>query len=300
MRCALRHALRPENQADRTEDIHQVRVHCKRLRALLRLLKPVSDPAIIERENTRLREAARALATFRDAFVAGETLKRVFEDTAPRRMKQVSVLLGVKNARPKRRGDLTMAFDHLATALRHAAAAVRALPLKARGWDALAPGLERSYARACAAFQKCQQGGHRRRYGERFHEWRKRIKDLAYQLEFLENMEPATLKRLRKDFRRLGTLLGDDHDLIVFAEHVNQRERQYTHLATFRPVHKRLRTRLKALRAKEFALAHPLLAKKPEVWIEHLAGLWQQWKKTPPPSASGTTPPAGAPAATPV
>jgi CHAD domain-containing protein len=274
-RHALRHIEHPAS-ADRTEDIHQVRVQCKRLRALLRLLRPVANSRLIIRENARLRDTAQALSAFRDAFVAGETLKRVFEDTAPRRVREAFLILGVDGRAPKGAAKLETAFENAAVALRRTLAVVRELSLKARGWHALEPGLERSYRRARTDFHECRE--HEHQFSDVFHEWRKRVKDLAYQLEFLDNVDPLVLKRLRKEFRRLGTLLGDDHDYVVFARHVRQREQQYQHLATFQPVRKRLRSRLKELRGREFAIAMPLFADKPEIWVARLSGQWQRWK----------------------
>ncbi len=276
IRDAVHHCEHPED-ADRTEDIHQIRVQCKRLRALLRLLKPVTDEKIIAEENTRVRDAARNLADFRDAFVAGETLKRVFDDAAPRRVRDAAVLLNVRPGGARHKGDLAAILENLARDLRRVQTTVRKLPFATRGWGALAPGLERSYRRARTSFQKCHKHQHKH-FAETFHEWRKRVKDLAYQLEFLDNMDRGVLRRQRKECRRLGTLLGDDHDYVVFAEHVRDRERHYEHLATFQPVRKRLRRRLKELRAREFALAFPLFADEPEMWIAHLEGLWQKWK----------------------
>jgi CHAD domain-containing protein len=274
-RFALQHIEQPDDD-DRTEDIHQVRVQCKRLRALLRLLKPVTDEGLIARENARLRDAARALSEFRDAYVAGETLKRVFEDSSPRRMRDAAVLLGVKRDR-KPKGNLETALVDFARDVRQVMAELRKLPIAARGWAALAPGLQRSYQRARKSFQKCRKhgGGY---HGDAFHEWRKHVKDMTYQLEFLDNLGPGDVKRQRKDFRRLGTLLGDDHDYVVFAAQVGEREKHYQHLASFQPVRKRLRRRLKELRAREFALAGPLFSDSPEEWIARLAACWMHWK----------------------
>src|ERR1700734_3953485 len=57
------------------QDIHQVRTTIKRLRALLRLIRPAVDPAFFNRENARLRTAAGLLSFARDAEVARESLK---------------------------------------------------------------------------------------------------------------------------------------------------------------------------------------------------------------------------------
>jgi len=151
------------------------------------------------------------------------------------------------------------------------------LPISSRGWYALAPGLELSYRRARRDFERCEKrgAGH---LGECFHSWRKRVKDLGYQLELLENLPADEIHPLRKDIRRLGTLLGDDHDYLVFADQVRQRENHYLGLANFRPVRKKLKRRLKDLRAKEFAIAHKFFADKPRLWIARLATWWKVWK----------------------
>jgi CHAD domain-containing protein len=271
------HRIEQPKKADRTEDIHFVRVQCKRLRALLRLLKPVADVEAVQRENLRLRDAGRALSGFRDAFVAGETFQRVFEGAAPRHMRDASRLLGVKPAPTKSKHDLDHALKECAKTLHHIADEFRQLPISARGWTALAPGLARSYRRARKDYAKCldRGAGH---LGATFHEWRKAVKTLGYQLEVLENLESKELHQLRKNFRRLGSLLGEDHDLVVFAEHVREREKNYAGLANFRPVRKRLRRRLKELRAKEFDLARKLLADKPRLWIRSLSDIWTLWK----------------------
>jgi len=271
------HRIEHPKKADLTEDIHQVRVQGKRLRALLRLLKPVTDVEAVKRENTRLREVGRSLAGFRDSFVAGETLKRVFEDTAPRRMKDAARLLGVKPHAAKSKEDLALALKNAAKSLRRTADEFRKLPFSTRGWAAIAPGLENSYRRARADYKRCTKhgAGH---LGDCFHDWRKRVKDLGYQFEILANVSADEVHRLRKDFRRLGALLGDDHDYLVFATHVREREEHYADLANFRPVRKRLKRRLKTLRAREFALARKLFAEKPRIWITRLYDWWRMWK----------------------
>lgn len=264
-------------KTDRTEDIHQVRVHGKRLRALLRLLQPVTDVEAVKRENARLREVGQSLSGFRDTFVAGQTFQNIFEDAAPRQMKDAARLLGVKPHSAKSKDDLTTALKVAAKSLRRTADEIRRLPISARGWAAIAPGLEKSYRRARRDYKKCAKhgAGH---LGACFHEWRKRVKDLGYQLEILSNLPDQEVQRLRKDFRRLGALLGDDHDYLVFAERVREREAHYEDLANFRPVRKRLKRRLKELRAKEFALAETMFADKPSIWITRLFDHWRGWK----------------------
>ena len=60
--------------SDRVEDLHFVRVTIKRLRAILRLIRPAIKRRAFDRENVRLRTAARGLSISRDSDVARQTL----------------------------------------------------------------------------------------------------------------------------------------------------------------------------------------------------------------------------------
>ena len=55
-------------------------------------------------------------------------------------------------------------------------------------------------------------GAYERREETAFHEWRKRVKDLGYQIQILRDLWPPVLEELRKDLKKLGDLLGEEHD----------------------------------------------------------------------------------------
>jgi CHAD domain-containing protein len=59
------------------QGVHLVRTTIKRLRALLRLIRPAVNPAFFNNENARLRSAAGLLSFARDAEVARGTLKKL-------------------------------------------------------------------------------------------------------------------------------------------------------------------------------------------------------------------------------
>ena len=71
-----------EPSREREEDLHQVRLAIKRLRAILRLLRPLVSKTFFKRENARLRSAARRLARLRDLAVARRTLEQVTDELA--------------------------------------------------------------------------------------------------------------------------------------------------------------------------------------------------------------------------
>jgi len=53
---------------------------------------------------------------------------------------------------------------------------------------------------------------------ERFHTWRKRVKDLLYQSQLLTGTELGVRKKHIKALDRLAEMLGEHHDLSVFEE----------------------------------------------------------------------------------
>jgi len=102
------------------------------------------------------------------------------------------------------------------------------------GWQKLAiPQLERVEARllkwpfegltwkqVCGAVAKIYKRGQRGLaktitdpHPEKFHSWRKRVKDLWYQLRILQPLNRAVLTEMAHDADVLGELLGDEHDL---------------------------------------------------------------------------------------
>src|SRR5580765_95868 len=71
---ALWQRSRPSDEA-----MHQVRKDLKRARAALRLLREAVGEAAYARENHELRDAARPLASVRDATVALEAVREMLE-----------------------------------------------------------------------------------------------------------------------------------------------------------------------------------------------------------------------------
>ena len=59
---------------DPSEDVHSVRTTIKRLRTILRLIRPGITKTVFERENLRLKEVAHRLSLARDRQVARHTL----------------------------------------------------------------------------------------------------------------------------------------------------------------------------------------------------------------------------------
>src|ERR1043165_2279192 len=65
------------NDQPRTEIVHDIRKRFKRIRAVVRLVRPELDKATFRKENDSFRDAARPLAAVRDAKVVVEALDKL-------------------------------------------------------------------------------------------------------------------------------------------------------------------------------------------------------------------------------
>ena len=110
--------------------------------------------------------------------------------------------------------------------------------------------------------------------GERFHDWRKRVKYHRYHLELLAPLWPRQLKGRRKEVKALGDLLGEEHDLVVLeatlAGGADGSGEAGVQLA------RELSTRRRAeLRAAMRPLGQRLFAEPPKALARRFATYWQ-------------------------
>jgi len=200
---------------DPVEAIHDARKRIKKTRALLRLARPGLKRKAYKRRNRALRDAGRGMSGSRDADVLAETVDLLAERYAERYPKTffagVRQPLAMHAQALRREAD---AGEHVA-ALRELAD--DEWPLRDLDSDALAESLERTYARGRDAFARAD----RKPTTTNLHEWRKRVKDLWYQQKLLEDTWPGVMKAQAKEAKTLSKLLGEDHDLAVLSERVD-------------------------------------------------------------------------------
>jgi CHAD domain-containing protein len=243
-----------EGEIDRmaaARTVHETRKALKRLRALVRLIKDELPEGEFERENVTLRNAGRRLAGARDGEVMVSTLERLLK-RHPRKLGRRGSLATLHDRLAAERDRAAVsALLGDSSARRELIGEVRALRSRVLQWRladrpgmAVAePGVRRIYGQGRRRYRRAARaGGDRTRA---MHEWRKRVKDLRYAAEILDRSGPGDGKharhgrrgrRGRRRVRRgrettrihrlarradaLGEVLGEDHDLAVFAERV--------------------------------------------------------------------------------
>jgi CHAD domain-containing protein len=197
------------------EKIHQVRTRCKKLRALLRLVRPCLGELYV-RENASFRDAARELSPLRDAqsvLDAYDALLARFEGEVARRT-FAAVRRGLgrrKRRRARELTDLRRRLDQVSGLLEDARERVDTWPIDATGADAWRGGFEHTYRRARQAMAVAYDSP----TPEHFHAWRKGVKDHWYHTRLLRPLWGKALGARAGAGEALGEMLGAHHDLAV-------------------------------------------------------------------------------------
>ena len=197
-RGTVRHvALEPE------EALHDFRKSVRRARALVSLLRPALGRTAAAGLSGELRAAFQSTGALRDADILIATLRSVASDDPSRPI--VERALAQEQARDGARAAEALAAGN--RVLRPLPEVLRVTLPRAFSMDDLARGLARSCRRVRATLAQAVEAG----TSAAFHEWRKRVKELRYQIELLASTGSAALKRREKALAALAEELGKGH-----------------------------------------------------------------------------------------
>src|SRR5262249_21632334 len=207
------------HKGSRDEAVHEARKAFKKIRAVFRLVRPVSGEKRYREENTCFRDAGRPLSEVRDARIFLEALDQLAEHfkehVAGRSFADVrQALRDNLRAVRKRVLDEQRAFAVVAEAVRQARGRIKRWADVPNKWAAVGKGLEDVYRRAGDALGDAAADP----TVAKLHEWRKQAKYLRYQLEVLRPLWPERLEELADEADRMSDLLGDDHDLAALRQ----------------------------------------------------------------------------------
>jgi CHAD domain-containing protein len=205
---------------NRDEAIHDVRVSCKKLRALLRLALGTKNDPIRTHENACYRDAGKRLSDVRDTTAMIEA----FDKLTTRYAHQLAPDAFSKLRKPfikshrEQRAKRHKAMRDVARMLESARSRVTDWRIDGEDFSALRPGLKRTYKRGRIRLAQVQDTPSI----ANLHEWRKRVKDLGYQIRLIKPIWPETLGNLADELERLADYLSEDHDLAILRQTVHQ------------------------------------------------------------------------------
>jgi CHAD domain-containing protein len=249
--------------------VHEARKTIKRLRALARLLRYALGDEEFARVNASLRDSGRRLAGARDAEVVMAALDRLLR-RHPRALASESVgslrrELVAERALAAWQADEEEVLGGLQATQRE----MSRWRIAEYDFDAMAPGLHRVYWDGRRRWRRIT--GRRRASSKAMHEWRKRVKDLGYVAEMLEHDHTGYIRRLAARGKRLGELLGEEHDLALLAGSVREHEHLFDEDPAAREaLLKLIARRRKQLRARSAKLGERLYQRKPGAFIRRV------------------------------
>ncbi|RVV97759.1 CHAD domain-containing protein [Mesobaculum littorinae] len=208
-----------DSDTDLHAAVHDARKRVKKLRGLMRLVRPGFDG--YAGENAYLRDSARLLSEFRDHTARIDSYDSITSaDTTLDRsslgpMRRQLTMERREAATGSDLGDRIAGFrDALKTTRGH----VGDWTLKGKDDEILADGLKTTFARARDAMETARSGNSGRAGNpEDMHEWRKRVKYHWYHARLLRRLWPPVMAPHIDAADRLADTLGAHHDLVVFA-----------------------------------------------------------------------------------
>lgn len=269
-------ALDDLDGGDRHEAVHEFRKRCKKIRALLRLVR-ASLGHTYDAENRWFRDAARSVSELRDATSMIETcneLMRHYRDDIDHQLLE-PMIEALRERREKLADslDLDDRLDDCRAAMRAARERAGSWELDDEGFDAVAAGLEKTYKRGRKAFDRaCSEGT----VGAR-HEWRKRAKYHRYHLRLLGDLWRPVLDPWRDQLHALSDLLGEDHDLAVLGRTLETSD-EIAGVVNRPAVAGLIFKRRAELEAAARPLGEKLFAEKPSRLVDRLGAYWVSWR----------------------
>lgn len=192
--------------------VHASRKALRRARAVLGLVDAALPKGERRAVKSALQEARRALSTVRDHAVAPETLGQMVLDEADRATAN-RVLSNAAEAMPATAEIKQLLAESAARAAAQAEALQAALPQDV-DWDVVSQGLRTTYGDARRASRAAK------RSRSWFHTWRRRSKELVYQLELIAQHAGPRLTAIHEEVSGATDMLGPAVDLIMVRDFV--------------------------------------------------------------------------------
>jgi CHAD domain-containing protein len=261
------------------KSVHNARKNCKRLRAVLRLVRDTLGYETYRLENIAIRDASRRLAPMRDSAVLIETLDRLtthFDQPEGTFSNMRAQLVLDYEATHDRFWNDTAVIHEVIDVLQAVQTNVSQFELPADDFSSLSGGLLRVYQRGLFGMKRSYKSGSI----EAFHNWRKRVKYLWHQLEILRGAWPLVLDETAAELHRLSSHLGEAHDLAVLLETMHTAPDKYGSAADITALTELATDYMHRLEEEARPLGHRLYAEKPKAFVTRIGAYWQVWHDT--------------------
>jgi CHAD domain-containing protein len=267
-----------EQQPNLHEAVHDFRKRCKKLRGLLRLIRPHLGDRY-ESYNTLFRNQARELSFLRDTQAQIEAITRL-QQAQPEQSPALRLdllrefLMASREQAVEDDEAIGARIDRLVSVVQRARTDVGKWRIPDEGFTALTPGLTATYRRARRAMRHAYADP----TDHRFHEWRKHVKYHWHHATLLAPMHTQLMRPHVVLADDLAELLGQDHDYAVLRERLMSvesskpfRQQRDQALSAIAEQQLKLRREMRSLGAYLHAESPSRLARR---WQAY----WQAWQ----------------------
>jgi CHAD domain-containing protein len=249
--------------------VHEVRKHLKKLRAAMRLAVGEVGKSQHAREDRCVRKIGRLVSDLRDAQVRLQTLIQLRDKTAKKSEKNcfphLEELLSLE------RESFSAAFagwqKQAIPQLERVEARLLKWPLDGLTWKQICGAVAKIYKRGQRGLAKAIKDPE----PENFHAWRKRVKDIWYQLRILEPLNRVVLEKMAQDADVLGELLGCEHDFDFLLERLEKEKCDETLRDELVQLQKLIRKRGKRLRTNALELGRRFYAEPAKAFAKRIS-----------------------------
>ncbi|WP_052055307.1 CHAD domain-containing protein [Myxosarcina sp. GI1] len=265
---------------DRDEAIHDARKRFKKIRAVIRLVRDDLDKKTYKKENACFRDAGRRLSGVRDAEVLSETLesleKHFQEYVNPEAFGDLEQILTEHyKLMSDRVFEQQDAVSEVVTDIKEAKERINNWSLD-NDWSVLGAGLKRIYQHG---YQDARGIFNNQPTVENLHEWRKQVKYLWYHLKILHPVWSDLLEQWVKQSHQLADYLGDDHDLAVLGEFIDDRQEELASNTEIAILSSLIDRRREQLQLSAQWLGQKIYVEKPKAFVGRLGDYWHIWQR---------------------
>jgi CHAD domain-containing protein len=248
--------------------VHEVRKHLKKLRAAMGLAIPEVGKNRHAREDRCVRKIGRLVSDLRDAQVRLQTLIQLTDETAKageNHFPRIEELLSLE------RESFSAAFagwqKQAIPQLERVEARLLKWPLDGLTWKQVCGAVGKIYKRGQRGLAKTINDPE----PENFHAWRKRVKDLWYQLRILQPLNRVVLTEMAHDAEVLGDLLGREHDLHFLWARLEKESSDEALRGELAQLEKLIRKRGKRLRTNALELGRRFYAEPAKAFAKRIS-----------------------------
>ena len=264
------------------EILHEARRNFKKIRALLRLVRHGLGDEAYKKENYFFRDLGRALSKVRDTDSSIEIFKQLVHHELYWQNPHAETVETIQQFLDERRYHLYLydiktvdllgsISEKLETKKEQIGKSMSKLP---NDFDVLASGLKKIYKKGLKRFHAAYPNPDDEESedvpAEAYHEWRKEVKYLRYQLDMLAYIWPDLMAALEDEAHHLTDLLGLEHDLQVLKQTLKKAVKKDQIDANIDDLYSEIARWQNDLRAQAEPFGQRMYAEKPKRFIKRI------------------------------